>query len=162
MHSQVFTDSRGQVLVMEYAPYGNMTAYVTASDRLPEKLARWFYQQLIVAVDFCRKQVSAPTAGKYSKPGLLRLLSYPRRCSILLCRVCIWLVLQGVVVQDLSLDKMLFTNQVPPVIKLCGLICPQVYTLCMSTGQCRLSTACFSHASAALAGKAGSHALLSC
>ncbi len=74
----MFTDSIGQVLVMDYAPYGSMSAYVMARGRLPEKLARWFYQQLIVALDFCHKQVSAPPLP-HGTPGLLRPLSYPSK-----------------------------------------------------------------------------------
>ncbi len=55
-------------LVMEYAPGVDMDAAIKQVGRLPEKLARWFFQQLIVALDFCHEQVRA---SKYRDTGAI-------------------------------------------------------------------------------------------
>jgi hypothetical protein len=38
--------------VMDYAPGGTLLDYVQQRKRLREPLARWFFQQLVVAVDY--------------------------------------------------------------------------------------------------------------
>lgn len=48
---------RGQVgIVMEFADGGNLFDYVKQRRRLEETLARWFFQQLILAVDYCHRK----------------------------------------------------------------------------------------------------------
>jgi serine/threonine-protein kinase SRK2 len=37
---------------MDYAPGGTLLDYVQQRKRLREPLARWFFQQLIIAVDY--------------------------------------------------------------------------------------------------------------
>eukprot|EP00887_Chlorella_sp_A99_P000368 scaffold13.g368.t1 len=41
------------VVAMEYAPGGDLWSYVVARQRLSEEEARWFFSQLLVAVDYC-------------------------------------------------------------------------------------------------------------
>ena len=41
---------------MEYAPGGTLLDFVRARRRLREPLARWFFQQLLVAVDYCHRK----------------------------------------------------------------------------------------------------------
>lgn len=43
-------------VVMDYANGGSLFEYVQARNRLPEALARWFFQQLVLAVDYCHKK----------------------------------------------------------------------------------------------------------
>ncbi|GMH39511.1 hypothetical protein BSKO_07409 [Bryopsis sp. KO-2023] len=43
-------------IVMEYANGGNLFNYVRTRHRVEESLARWFFQQLMVAVDYCHRK----------------------------------------------------------------------------------------------------------
>ncbi len=58
--SQVFLTRTHLVLAMEYAAGGDLFRYVSARRGLPEDEARWFFQQLIVAVDYCHRMVRLP------------------------------------------------------------------------------------------------------
>jgi serine/threonine protein kinase len=42
---------------MEYAAGGNLYQLVARSGGLPEPDARWYFQQLIFAIDYCHKMV---------------------------------------------------------------------------------------------------------
>jgi serine/threonine protein kinase len=44
-------------IVMEYCSGGTILEFVQARHRLREPLARWFFQQLVVAVDYCHRKV---------------------------------------------------------------------------------------------------------
>ena len=44
-------------IVMEYASGGDMFQLVVTNRGLPEQDARWYFQQLIIAVDYCHKMV---------------------------------------------------------------------------------------------------------
>lgn len=76
-------------LVMEYAPGGSLTSYITQKFRecrgvgllLPEDEARYFFKQLIMAVDYCHRH--------------------------------------HVVHRDLKLDNTLLSGHTPPQLKLC-------------------------------------------
>ncbi|KAI7844334.1 hypothetical protein COHA_002132 [Chlorella ohadii] len=52
---EVFLTSTHLVLSMEYAPGGDLFRYVAARRGLPEDEARWFFQQLMIAVDYCHR-----------------------------------------------------------------------------------------------------------
>ena len=52
---KVFLTSNHLVLAMEYAPGGDLFRYVSSKRSLGEDEARWFFQQLIVAVDYCHR-----------------------------------------------------------------------------------------------------------
>ena len=42
---------------MDYANAGSLFAYVQQRGRLREPLARWYFQQLVLAVDYVHKKV---------------------------------------------------------------------------------------------------------
>jgi serine/threonine protein kinase len=42
---------------MEYAPGGDMFEHVVKKNGLREDEARWFFQQLIVGLDYCHRMV---------------------------------------------------------------------------------------------------------
>jgi serine/threonine protein kinase len=42
---------------MEYAARGSLFAYVCQQRRLPEDMARWILQQIVLALDYCHKKV---------------------------------------------------------------------------------------------------------
>ena len=56
---EVFLTGSHLVLAMEYAAGGDLFRYVSSRRGLPEDEARWFFQQLMVAVDYCHRMVSA-------------------------------------------------------------------------------------------------------
>ncbi|KAL3130826.1 hypothetical protein ABBQ38_000161 [Trebouxia sp. C0009 RCD-2024] len=58
---EVFLTPKSLAIVMEYAPGGDLFEYVlkhkasVACQGLPEDTARWFFQQMMVALDFCHE-----------------------------------------------------------------------------------------------------------
>eukprot|EP00210_Caulerpa_lentillifera_P008396 g8008.t1 len=52
---EVFLTKKYLCIVMEYAPGGDMFEYVVRKNGLREDEARWFFQQLIVAIDYCHR-----------------------------------------------------------------------------------------------------------
>lgn len=46
-------------IVMEYVPGGDMFQYVVSRRGLPESEARWFFQQLILGMDYCHRKGKA-------------------------------------------------------------------------------------------------------
>lgn len=49
------------VLVMEYAAGGDLFKYVSLHRGLSEDDARWFFQQIIFAIDYCERCPTAAT-----------------------------------------------------------------------------------------------------
>lgn len=54
---EVFLTPTHLAIVMEYAPGGDMYNYVLQQRGLAEHDALWFFQQLVIAVDYCHKMV---------------------------------------------------------------------------------------------------------
>ncbi|KAG2451391.1 hypothetical protein HYH02_003992 [Chlamydomonas schloesseri] len=52
---EVFLTPTHLCIVMEYAPGGDMFEYVVKKNGLREDEARWFFQQLIVGLDYCHR-----------------------------------------------------------------------------------------------------------
>lgn len=57
--SQVFLTPQHLGISMEFAPGGDMFEYVVKKNGLREEEARWFFQQLIVGLDYCHRMVSS-------------------------------------------------------------------------------------------------------
>eukprot|EP01023_Acetabularia_acetabulum_P051062 TRINITY_DN5606_c0_g1_i4.p2 TRINITY_DN5606_c0_g1~~TRINITY_DN5606_c0_g1_i4.p2 ORF type:complete len:349 (-),score=32.26 TRINITY_DN5606_c0_g1_i4:911-1876(-) len=55
-YQEVFVTEKFLAIVMEYADQGDLQEYVVERTGLTENEARWFFQQLIIAVDFCHKK----------------------------------------------------------------------------------------------------------
>jgi hypothetical protein len=53
---EVFLTSEYICIAMEYATGGSLFHYVQKNTRLKEAVARWFFQQLIIGVDYCHKR----------------------------------------------------------------------------------------------------------
>lgn len=53
---EVFLSPRHINIVMDYASGGSLFSYLQQRQRLKEPLARWFFQQLLLAVDYCHKK----------------------------------------------------------------------------------------------------------
>ena len=56
---QVFVTSQYLAIAMEYAAGGDMFEHVVRKGGLKESEARWFFQQLLVGVDYVHRMVSA-------------------------------------------------------------------------------------------------------
>lgn len=54
---EVFCTPTHLAVVMEFAPGGDMYNYVLQRRGLAEQDALWFFQQLIIAIDYCHKMV---------------------------------------------------------------------------------------------------------
>ncbi len=54
---QVFLTKEYLAIAMEYAAGGDMFQYVKHRGGLEEVEARWFFQQLIIGMDYCHKMV---------------------------------------------------------------------------------------------------------
>lgn len=52
---EVFLTQHHLVLVMEYAPGGDLFSLVQSQKGLSEDDARWFFQQIVIAIDYCHK-----------------------------------------------------------------------------------------------------------
>jgi serine/threonine protein kinase len=52
----VFLTARHINIVMDYANYGSLLGYLQLYGQLQEAVARWFFQQLVLAVDYCHKK----------------------------------------------------------------------------------------------------------
>lgn len=56
---QVFLTSRYLAIAMEYVAGGDMFEYVVRKGGLKESEARWFFQQLIIGVDYLHRMVQS-------------------------------------------------------------------------------------------------------
>ncbi|KAL4423967.1 hypothetical protein ABPG75_001268 [Micractinium tetrahymenae] len=65
---EVFLTDTHLVLVLEYAPGGDLAEYVTKHRGLPEDVARWFFQQLVIAVDYLHRMASPAGGGPVHLP----------------------------------------------------------------------------------------------
>lgn len=54
---QVFLTPQHLGIAMEFASGGDMFEYVVKKNGLREEEARWFFQQLIVGLDYCHRMV---------------------------------------------------------------------------------------------------------
>ena len=54
---EVFLTKEHLAIAMEYAPGGDMFEYVVRKGGLRESEARWFFQQLIIAIDYIHRMV---------------------------------------------------------------------------------------------------------
>jgi hypothetical protein len=80
-HLQVFLTDNYLVLVMEYAGGGDLFKHVSRNKGLSEDDARWFFQQIMFAIEYCHKMVrpgAAVTVG--CNQGLLPHVVEPRCC----------------------------------------------------------------------------------
>ncbi|GLC37612.1 hypothetical protein PLESTB_001667900 [Pleodorina starrii] len=53
---EVFLTADYICIAMEYATGGSLFSYVQSQARLKEAVARWFFQQLVIGVDYCHKR----------------------------------------------------------------------------------------------------------
>lgn len=53
---EVFLTPKYICIAMEYASGGNLFNYVQKAARLKEPAARWFFQQLVIGLDYCHKK----------------------------------------------------------------------------------------------------------
>ena len=70
---------------MEYASGGDLFQLVVRNRGLQESEARWYFQQLIIAVDYCHKMVHLSGLSQYNSflSCVLRLIGLPHISSAL-------------------------------------------------------------------------------
>ena len=73
---QVFLTKDYLAIAMEYAAGGDMFQYVKHRGGLEEVEARWFFQQLIIGMDYCHKMVRLSPPHSNSLSGILALRVY--------------------------------------------------------------------------------------
>ena len=109
---QAFLTPQYLAIAMEYASGGDMFEHVVRKGGLKENEARWFFQQLIVGVDYVHKMV---------RDGRTRLeLRYPSHWSVVTVRGVLtsWR-LQGVANRDIKLENTLLDGSPRPLVKIC-------------------------------------------
>jgi hypothetical protein len=67
---EVFLTNEHVCIVMEYANSGSLFHHVQKSLKLPEDEARWYFQQIVLAVDYCHRKVKAAGGGWGALPWL--------------------------------------------------------------------------------------------
>ena len=79
----MFLTAEYLAICMEYATDGDMFQLVVRQRGLLEKDARWYFQQLIVAVDYCHRMVGFPPyqAAGARWSSSYRLHDTPTRCK---------------------------------------------------------------------------------
>ena len=70
--AQVFLTKEYLAIAMEYAAGGDMFQYVKHRGGLEEVEARWFFQQLIIGMDYCHKMVRPLLSCTCHSPGPCR------------------------------------------------------------------------------------------
>lgn len=81
---EVFLTHKYICIVMEYATGGTLFQYVQKQGRLKEAVARWFFQQLVVGVDYCHRRGVANRDMKLENT----LLQVTSRLDQGTCRSC--------------------------------------------------------------------------
>ncbi|KIY95581.1 Serine/threonine-protein kinase SRK2G [Monoraphidium neglectum] len=61
---EVFLSKHHVNIVMDYASGGSLFDYVQARKRLKESVARWFFQQLVFACDYCHRKPCTCEVGQ--------------------------------------------------------------------------------------------------
>ncbi|GBF96707.1 sulfur stress regulator [Raphidocelis subcapitata] len=74
----VFLTGRDVNIVMEFVSGGSLLPFVQRRGRLEEPLARWFFQQLVLAVDYCHRKGVANRDIKLDNLLLQPLTGLPR------------------------------------------------------------------------------------
>ncbi|KAF6257324.1 kinase-like domain-containing protein [Scenedesmus sp. NREL 46B-D3] len=74
---EVFLTHRFICIVMEYATGGSLFQYVQQHGCLKEAVARWFFQQLVVGVDYCHRKGVANRDIKLENTLLQEVLRLP-------------------------------------------------------------------------------------
>jgi len=64
---QVFLTKEYLAIAMEFAAGGDMFQYVKHRGGLEEVEARWFFQQLIIGMDYCHKMVRAFSTASWGR-----------------------------------------------------------------------------------------------
>lgn len=116
--AQVFLTKDYLAIAMEYAAGGDMFQYVKHRGGLEEVEARWFFQQLIIGMDYCHKMACHMPPSTIVMVGCIASVC---RAFLLPGRVCSHknMSLQGVVNRDIKLENTLLDGSKRPLLKIC-------------------------------------------
>lgn len=130
-------------IAMEYAAGGDMFQHVTTKRGLSEDEARWFFQQLVLGLDYCHKMVGRlllPLPNFYKRmwccSHVLQKLELPAHrvniCEAVCCVCAAFLYsveksffrksivgVQGIVNRDIKLENTLLDGSKRPLLKIC-------------------------------------------
>jgi serine/threonine-protein kinase SRK2 len=127
---QVFLTPEYLAITMEYASGGDLFSLVGRSKGLSEADARWYFQQLVVSIDYCHRMVRHPCAHTAHLRLLQGMLSHnmhvlmrrmQKHCSgaCLADRAEPICCLQGVANRDIKLENALLDSNPRPLLKIC-------------------------------------------
>lgn len=139
---EVFLTPTHLAIVMEYAPGGDMYQYVLQRRGLAEFDALWFFQQVVIAVDYCHKMVLCVmvVVGCFWYSGWLMTWGCVWGCVCVCivqrtihdciatvdwmgctdsCTIAIHPITQGIVNRDIKLENTLLDDSPRPLIRLC-------------------------------------------
>ena len=85
---QVFVTPEYLAIAMEYAAGGDMFQLVVRQRGLPETDARWYFQQLIIAIDYCHRMVCALTSHQIAVDMLTDATHVHVALCLLQCAAC--------------------------------------------------------------------------
>ena len=114
-------------LVMEYAIGGPLSTLAAVRCGLPEVAAKWYFQQVVMAVDFCHQKV--PRRCLRAVLIHIRRQVHPHICTWSCSSIAILLTplpLQGYACRDIKLENVLLVNNAGTLVKLCIAGCSQV------------------------------------
>ncbi len=116
---QAFLTPQYLAIAMEYASGGDMFEHVVRKGGLKENEARWFFQQLIVGVDYVHKMVRPLNARRAVRRWLCPIPPSPILDTVR--HVAEWLphALQGVANRDIKLENTLLDGSPRPLVKIC-------------------------------------------
>eukprot|EP00878_Enallax_costatus_P041560 GHUV01048370.1.p1 GENE.GHUV01048370.1~~GHUV01048370.1.p1 ORF type:complete len:172 (+),score=39.24 GHUV01048370.1:477-992(+) len=100
---QVFLSPTNLNIVMEFVPDGSLLAAVQQEGKLPELTARWYFQQLTCALDYCHKKGVANRDIKLDNLLIDKSVYGRPQCPIL--KVCDWGYAKSEVLQSLATSR---------------------------------------------------------
>jgi serine/threonine protein kinase len=123
---QVFLTPDYLAITMEYASGGDLFSLVGRSKGLSEADARWYFQQLVISIDYCHRMVRRacfPLDGniRLATPALLSGdVQQWTWGGLSRADACGWFgIVQGVANRDIKLENALLDSNPRPLLKIC-------------------------------------------
>ena len=131
---QVFVTQQYLAIAMEYAAGGDMFEHVVRKGGLKESEARWFFQQLLVGVDYVHRMVSFRHQQVHTNSRCPLVYLLVLRCHVLqnppaelvapalhpsVSQTDYIVFLQGVANRDIKLENTLLDGSPRPLLKIC-------------------------------------------
>ncbi len=94
---EVFLTSEYICIAMEYASGGSLFTYVQRAVRLKEAAARWFFQQLIIGLDYCHRRgvVNRDIKLENTLLQVRQMHGQRREATVCVLHMCAWGLIQA-------------------------------------------------------------------